>query len=112
GAGTGFPVTVTDDAGRRVTFAAPPRRIISLAPGLTETVYALGLGDQLVAADRYSDYPPAAKPKAVLNTWPRPPLEQLAARRPDLVLAFTEGNEAVRQIAAAGLPVLKLTPLT
>src|SRR6185437_14603286 len=44
----GFPVTVTEDAGRTVTFDRPPRRIISLSPGHTETLYALGLGDEVV----------------------------------------------------------------
>src|SRR5262249_25225836 len=62
-----FPVTVTDDAGRKVTFDRAPERIISLSPGHTETLYALGLGDRLVVADQYSTYPAEAKPKAKLN---------------------------------------------
>ncbi len=106
----GFPRTVTDDLGRRVTFRRPARRIVSIAPGHTESLYALGLGDRVVAADRYSDTPPEVRPKAILNTWPRPPLERLVALNPDLVLALTEGEETVQEMEAAGLRVLKLNP--
>jgi iron complex transport system substrate-binding protein len=106
----GFPVAVTDDMGRRVTVPAPPRRIVSLAPAHTETLYALGLGDHLVAADTYSDTPPAAKAKAVLNCWPQPPVERIVALRPDLVLVLTEGPEFLRQMEAARIPALKLLP--
>lgn len=55
-----FPLTVTDDAGASTTFWAPPRRIVSLSPGHTETIFALGAGDRLVAVDTYSDFPAEA----------------------------------------------------
>jgi iron complex transport system substrate-binding protein len=56
-----FPMTVTSADGRQVTISAAPRRIISLSPAHTETVYALGAGDRLIAADTYSDYPAEAR---------------------------------------------------
>ncbi len=50
-----FPLTLTDDSGTSTTFAEPPRRIVSLNPGLTEITFALGHGDALIAVDSYSD---------------------------------------------------------
>ena len=56
-----FPLSVTDDAGTTSVFAAPPQRVISLSPGLTEITFALGASGRLVAVDTYSDFPPEAK---------------------------------------------------
>ena len=66
-----FPLTVTDDSGVSTTFAAPPQRMVSLNPGLTEITFALGHGDSLVGVDTYSDFPPEAN-----NIQPR--LERLS----------------------------------
>src|SRR5438067_2520773 len=56
-----FPLTFTDDAGVSTTFAAPPQRIVSLSPGLTEITFAVGAGNRLVAVDSFSEFPPEAK---------------------------------------------------
>lgn len=109
---TGFPLTVTDDAGRKVTFDRPPQRIISLSPGYTETLYALGLGDRVVATDSYSDYPAANKSKATLKTYPKPPIEQIVADKPDLVLTLVEGNDFLQQMDQQGIKTLRLFPTT
>ncbi|MGH2458389.1 MAG: ABC transporter substrate-binding protein [Chloroflexota bacterium] len=106
----GFPLTVTDDAGRRVTFDRPPRRIISLSPGHTETLYALGLGDEVAMTDTYSTYPAENKPKAKLDTYPKPNVEQIVALRPDLVVVLVEGNDFIQQMDARHIPVLKVFP--
>jgi iron complex transport system substrate-binding protein len=53
-------VTLTDDRGRKITPGLPPARIVSLAPHVTELLYAIGAGDMLVGADEYSNYPVAA----------------------------------------------------
>ncbi|MBI3910085.1 MAG: ABC transporter substrate-binding protein [Armatimonadetes bacterium] len=108
----GFPLTVTDDSRRRVTLPAPARRIISLSPAHTETLYALGVGDRLIAADTYSDYPPGARAKAILNCWPRPPAEQIAALKPDLLVVLTPNDEFIRQMEAVQVTVLELFPKT
>jgi len=102
--------TFTDDAGRRVAIPAALRRIVSLAPGHTETLYALGAGARVVVADTYSDYPPEARKKAKLNCWPRPPVEQIVAAKPDLVLVMTEETDFLAQMEAARVPALKLFP--
>lgn len=111
-AASAFPVTVTDDTGRQVTIPHLPRRIISLSPGHTETLYALGLGDRIVATDSYSDYPPENKPKAILKTYPRPNLEEIVALRPDLVVTLVQSDDVIHQLTAQGIPVLKLFPDT
>jgi iron complex transport system substrate-binding protein len=77
---------VTDEAGRTVRIPQPVRRIVSLAPSLTETIYDLGLQDRLVGDTDYCDYPPDAKTKTKVGGAINPSLEQIAALHPDLVL--------------------------
>lgn len=77
---------VADEAGRKVRVPRPVQRIISLAPSLTEIIYALGAQDRLVADTDYCDYPEAARAKAKVGGPLNPNLEQIAALRPDLVL--------------------------
>lgn len=80
------PVTILDDAGRTVTLAAPPARIVTSAPSATELAFALGLGDAVVAVDKYSNYPPEAASKASIGSYIEPDLEAIVGARPDLVL--------------------------
>jgi iron complex transport system substrate-binding protein len=80
-------IEVTDEVGRRVTIPVPVRRIVSLAPNLTETIYALGAQDRLVGVTDYCDYPPEAQQKARVGGAVNPSLEQIVALKPDLVLA-------------------------
>ncbi|HET9795239.1 MAG TPA: helical backbone metal receptor [Thermoanaerobaculia bacterium] len=84
-----------------------PRRIVALAPNLTEIVFALGAGDRLVGVSARSDYPPAAASIAVVGGL-APDLEKVVSLRPDLVLATTEGNPAaaIGILARRGIPVL------
>ncbi len=81
-----FPVTFTDDVGREVTLADPPRRIVSLSASNTEMLFALGLGDLVVAVDQYSDFPPAARDKPKVGGFSNPDLEKIVAAEPDLVV--------------------------
>jgi iron complex transport system substrate-binding protein len=80
-------IEVTDEVGRRVQVPVPVRRIVSLAPNLTETVYALGAQERLVGVTDYCDYPPEAKQKTHVGGAVNPSLEQIVALKPDLVLA-------------------------
>jgi iron complex transport system substrate-binding protein len=77
---------VVDETGRTVRIPQPVRRIVSLAPSLTETVYALGLQDRLVGDTDYCDYPPDAQKKTKVGGAVNPSLEKIVSLHPDLVL--------------------------
>jgi iron complex transport system substrate-binding protein len=97
---------VTDGYGRTVNLPVNPSRIISLAPSLTETVYALGVEDRLVGDTDYCDYPPDARTKPKVGGVINPNLEQIVALRPDLVLLAKEGNllETANALDTLGIP--------
>ena len=73
-------------------FSAPPGRIVSLAPSITEILYDLGLEDRIVAVTIYCDYPPRAKEKPKIGAFSNPSLEAIIAATPDLVVMADEGN--------------------
>jgi iron complex transport system substrate-binding protein len=75
-----------DDAGRRIYLAKPPGRVVSLAPSITEMLFALGLDEQVVGVTEFCDYPAAAKSKAKVG-YSNPSVEALVALQPELVLA-------------------------
>ncbi len=82
-----YPLTVTDDLGRKVTINKLPQRIVSLAPSNTEILFALGLDDRIVGVTDYCDYPEAAKTKTRVAGYSTPDLEKLVSVQPDLVVA-------------------------
>jgi len=90
---------VIDETGRRVSVPQPVRRIVSLAPSLTETIYALGAQDRLVGVTDYCDYPPEARTKPRVGGIINPNLEEVVALKPDLVLLTKSANR--RETAAA-----------
>lgn len=75
-----------DDAGRRTYFAKPPARIVSLAPSITEMLFVIEAGEQLVGVTDFCDYPPEALKKQKVG-YSNPNLESLVALQPDLVVA-------------------------
>jgi iron complex transport system substrate-binding protein len=97
------------ESARSPASAATPRRIVALAPNLTEIVFALGSGAALVGVSDYSDYPPAARSIPRVGGL-EVSAERVASLRPDLVLATREGNARgpVSALAAAGVRVLTL----
>jgi iron complex transport system substrate-binding protein len=104
-------LTITDDSGVTTAFATPPRRIVSLSPGLTEIVFAVGAGDRLVAVDTFSVYPAEAgalQPR--LTTYPAPSLETIVSLQPDLVLSLAERDDDLAAMRQQGIPVLKFAP--
>lgn len=103
----GFPVTIERSDGRQLTFERPPSRIVSLSPGHTETLYAIGAGEQVIAVDRESDFPAQAAAKATLDG-EDPDLEEIAGLEPDLVVLMGGPQELVRSLDQQGLPVLSL----
>lgn len=103
---TKYPLIVTDDMGRAMTFTAQPQRIVSLSPSNTEIVYALGLGDRLAGVEVNSNYPPEAALKPTMGGMLNISIENVTAAKPDLVLVsqFTPA-ETVNQLAGNGLAV-------
>jgi iron complex transport system substrate-binding protein len=103
---------VTDEMGRTVRVPVNPLRIISLAPSLTETVYALGAQDRLVGDTDYCDYPPEAQKKPKVGGVIDPNLEAIAALHPDLVLVTKDANhlDTVRAIETLGIPAYATNP--
>ncbi len=102
---------VTDQTGRRVNIPDHPRRIISLAPSITEILYALGAEGELVGDTNYCDYPPEAKLKPHVGEVVNPSLERIVALKPDLVFGTAEANrrEVIDQLARVGIPLYGLT---
>lgn len=103
-------VSVTDSLGNEITLQQPPARIVSLAPHITELVFAAGAGDLLVGVSEYSDYPAAAQNLPRVGDGFRVDLEQVAALEPDVVIAWASGNPrtAVAQLRRLGIPVMVL----
>lgn len=85
---------LTDDLGHTLDLTAPPQRIVSLAPHITELLFAAGAGLRLVAAVDYSDYPPEAQRLPRLGDATRIDHERLLALKPDLVIAWASGTPA------------------
>ncbi|HXZ07166.1 MAG TPA: cobalamin-binding protein [Paraburkholderia sp.] len=86
------PVSVTDDNGATVTLEAPAQRVISLAPHVTEMLYAAGGGAKIVGAVSYSDYPPEAKQIPRVGDNKALDLERIVALKPDLIVVWRHGN--------------------
>lgn len=94
-----YPVTIGG-----VTIKAQPQRIVSLSPSATETLFAIGAGKQVVAADEFSTYPSDA-PTTKLSGF-KPNVEAIAAYKPDLVVAAGDAEGLVAGMTKLGVPVL------
>ena len=105
---------VTDEIGRTIRLPQTVRRVVSLAPSLTETLYALGLQDFLVGDTDYCDFPPDARLKAKVGGATNPSLEAIAALHPDVVLVIKSLNrlDTVRALAELGIPSYAVDPHT
>lgn len=99
--------TTRDMLGRDVTLPAPPVRIVSLVPSVTEVLYALNAADALVGVTDYCDFPAEARRKPRVGGMVAPSLEAVVALRPDLVIATTEGTreDTVAQLTRLRVPV-------
>lgn len=105
-------VTVTDDLHRTIALPAPAQRIVSLAPSITESLFAIGAGAQVVGVTDYCNYPPEAKQRRHVGGMTTPSVEAIAALRPDLILVSMEGNlrEDFANLTALGVPVAVTNP--
>jgi len=103
------PGTFTDDADRQVTIDQAPERIVSHVPPITEIIFALGMGDRLVAVSDYCDYPEEAKEKPSIGDYWNPSIENIVAMEPDLVL--TDGHsESIKKLDDLGITFLVIDP--
>ncbi len=91
-AGVASQISVTDDTGQVVKLAKPAQRIISLAPNLTEILFAIGAGDKVVGVSSESDFPPQAKAIARVASFNELNLEAIIESKPDLIVAWLGGN--------------------
>ena len=99
---------LVDDAGQTLEFIRPPQRIISLTPHLTELLFAVGAGSQVVGVDSASDFPPDAKMLPRVGDYSRINFERVLALKPDLVIVWVGGNRAadIHGLRQMGVPVL------
>jgi len=104
--------TVTDQLGREVALVETPQKIVSLAPSITEIVFALGQEERLVGVTKYSDYPPAAKKLPRIGTYVHLDLERVVALQPDLCIAIKDGNprSVIEKLESLGIPVYAVDP--
>lgn len=105
------PVQIVDDQQHTLQLPTPARRVVSLAPHLTEMMYAIGAGDALLAVDRSSDFPPPATTLPKLDIARGLPLERLISLRPELVLVWTPiAHAAEPRLATFGIAVFHSRP--
>jgi iron complex transport system substrate-binding protein len=105
-------ISVRDDSGESVTLHAPAHRVVSLAPHITELLYAAGAGRDIVGATAYSDYPEAAKSIPRVGGGAGLDIEAIVALHPDLIVAWQSGNPPwqVERLRRLGLAVFVTEP--
>lgn len=97
----------TDDQGRSLSLNKPAKRIVSLAPHITENLFAAGAGEYVVGVVAYSDYPPEATKIKQIGSYKKIDVEAIVALQPDIVIAWGTGNDElqIEQIRKLGIPV-------
>jgi iron complex transport system substrate-binding protein len=115
-------VSARDATGQLVSLDRPARRVVSLAPNITELLFSAGAGDRVVGVSEFSDYPEAAKALPRVGGagrggpggggGPRVDLERILALRPDLVVAWSSGNSRsdLQRLRALGVTVFETEP--
>jgi iron complex transport system substrate-binding protein len=103
---------VTDETGRKVIVPDHPHRVVCLVPSVTDTVFALGLGDDVVAVSDYTTYPPEALKKPSIGSLVKPSIETILSFHPDLVLgtSIPGSTETAAQLQMVGIPVYFVDP--
>jgi iron complex transport system substrate-binding protein len=99
--------------GRSVEVPDDPRRVVALAPSITEIVFALGCEDRLAGATRFSNFPPAAKRLPRVGSYVHLDLERIVALSPDLCIAVKDGNPkaVIQRLEALQIPVYAVNPV-
>ncbi|MGD9325255.1 MAG: helical backbone metal receptor, partial [Desulfobacterales bacterium] len=104
--------TVNDQLGRNVDVPAEPKRIVALAPGITEIIFQLNQAHRLKGVTQFSDYPPEALTLPKVGSYIRLDLERIVALDPDLCIGIKEGNpkEIVDRLQSMKIPVYVVDP--
>lgn len=105
-------ISVVDDDGNSVTLQKPAKRVIAMAPHVTELLYAAGGAERIVAAVAYSDYPEAAKRLPQVGSNRQIDMERVVALKPDLIVVWLHGSSErqIEQIRALGIPMFHSEP--
>jgi len=101
-----------DETGREVKMPAAAKRIVSLAPSITEILFALGLNDEIAGVTDYCDYPDLCSTKPRIGGFVNPNLERIVSLKPDLILGIRDGtrDETVRRLNELGFSVYRVDP--
>ena len=114
GAATSFSASkkFTDEVGREVTFSFPPRRIVSLAPNITEILFSLGLDEEIVGVSIHCNFPEKAKSKPRVGSYISLDFEKITSLNPDLIIATGAGNtrDMVERLGKLGFPTYVIYP--
>ena len=114
GTSTSFPATqkFRDEVGREAVFPFPPKRIVSLAPNITEILFSLGLDDEIVGVSIHCNFPAKAKSKARVGSYIRLDFEKITSLNPDLIIATAVGNtrDMVDRLGKLGFPTYVIYP--
>jgi iron complex transport system substrate-binding protein len=105
-------ISVVDDSGKPVVLARPAQRVISMAPHVTELLFAAGGGARIIGAMNYSDYPREARSIPLIGSNSQIDLERVIALKPDLLIVWQSGNTArqIAQLQSLGIPVFDSEP--
>ncbi len=103
---------LTDEAGRKVKIPNPTQRIVSLAPSITEILFALGLNEEITAITKFCDYPEAVLSKPRIGGFVNPDIEKIVSLKPDLIIGIRDGNPAgaIDRLSNFGFPVYLIDP--
>ena len=106
------PLEFVDEVGRKVVFPFPPKRIVSLAPNITEILFGLGLDEEIVGVSIHCNFPEKARSKVRVGSYLSPDLEKIISLKPDLVIATGAGNtrDTVERLQKLGLPTYVIFP--
>ncbi len=102
----------TDEVGRSVRIPHSPRKIISLAPSITEILFALGLNKEIAGVTDFCDHPEAASKKPRIGGFVNPSIEKIVSMQPDLIIAIRDGNrmETIDRLSGLAFPVYVVYP--
>jgi len=103
---------LNDETGRKVKIPCPAKRIVSLAPSITEILFALGLNEEIIAITNFCDYPKAVLGKPRIGGFVNPDTEKIVSLKPDLIIGIRDGNrmDTVDRLNDFGFPVYLIDP--